>query len=386
VRTTSLILSRKNLALFLPLAGLSLILLVFTLVRFTKGLGAVTNLSDAFPWGLWVGFDVVCGVALAAGGFILTGIVYLFNSERYKPVLRPAILTAFLGYLLVCLGLMYDLGKPWNIWHPLVMWNPHSVMFEVAWCVMLYTTVLALEFGSIVAEAMNWKKLVMAFHAVAVPLVLAGVLLSTLHQSSLGSLFLIVPQKLHPLWYSSLLPLNFWLSAVAVGFATVILESYTTSKLMKRGLELELLIDLGRFLWLALVVYLTVRLQDMALRGALSHVLDGGLESTAFLIEMSLFASALILLTIRRTHASKLGLFFAALFALLGVVMNRLNVSIIGLVSDSGVKYFPSWGEIVITATLTAMGFTIFFILVRFLPIFPPDEGHPNHVPTAAKH
>ncbi len=349
--------------------------LLLSIKRFMYGLGSVTALSDRFPWGLWVGFDVVCGVALAAGGFILTAIVYLFNAERYKPVLRPAILTAFLGYILVCVGLMFDLGKPWNIWHPLVMWNPHSVMFEVAWCVMLYTAVLGLEFGSIVAEALKWKKLVLIFHAVAVPLVLAGVLLSTLHQSSLGSLFLIVPEKLHPLWYSSLLPLHFWLSAVAVGFGTVILESYTSSKFLKRGLEMDLLVDLGRFLWLALIVFLAVRLQDLIVKGALSHAFEGGLESIAFLIEMGLFFAAVIMLAIRRIHTSKLGLFLAALCAVLGVVANRLNVSIVGLLSDSQSGYFPAWSEIMMTVVMGTMGFVVFFIAAHYLPIFPPEHN-----------
>ncbi|HEX7343969.1 MAG TPA: NrfD/PsrC family molybdoenzyme membrane anchor subunit, partial [bacterium] len=314
------------------------------------------------------------GVAVAAGGFIMTGIVYLFNAERYRPILRPAILTAFLGYILVSLGLMYDLGKPYNIWHPMVMWNPHSVMFEVAWCVMLYTSVLALEFGSIVAEAAKWKKAVRLFHAIAVPLVLAGVLLSTLHQSSLGSLFLIVPEKLHPLWYSSLLPLHFWLSAVAVGFATVILESYTSSKFLKRGLELDLLVDLGNFLWFALVVSLAVRVQDLLASGRLVSWGDGSMETWAFTIEIGLLVCSVILLSIRRVHNSKLGLFLAALCALLGVVLNRLNVSIIGMVSSSGAKYFPAWSEIALTVFLAVNGFVIFFLAARFLPIFPEEK------------
>ena len=166
------------------------------------GLGGSTNLSDKFPWGLWIGFDVLCGVGLAAGGFTLVAIVHIFNIERYKPILRPAILTAFLGYSLVVVALLYDLGRPDRIWHPLVMWNPHSVMFEVAWCVTLYTTVLFLEFLPVVFEKFGWHKPLEWIHNISVPLMIAGVLLSTLHQSSLGSLYLIVPEKLYPLWYT----------------------------------------------------------------------------------------------------------------------------------------------------------------------------------------
>ena len=158
-----------------------------TVLRFVRGLGASTNLTDGFPWGLWIGFDVMCGVMLAAGGFTLTAAVYIFNLKNFKPIVRPAVLTAFLGYLLVVVALLYDLGRGYRIWHPLVMWNPHSVMFEVAWCVMLYNTVLALEFSGVLFEKFNLPKLLKWQKAIVIPLVVAGVMLSTLHQSSLGS-------------------------------------------------------------------------------------------------------------------------------------------------------------------------------------------------------
>ena len=169
-----------------------------TVLRFTRGLGAVTNLSDRFPWGLWIGFDVLCGVGLAAGAFTLTAIVHIFNLHRFEPIVRPTVLTGFLGYLLVIVGLMFDLGQPWRIWHALVFWNPHSVMFEVAWCVMLYTTVLALEFSPVVFERLRLERPRRMLHAIATPLVIVGVILSTLHQSSLGSLYLIVPVEAAP--------------------------------------------------------------------------------------------------------------------------------------------------------------------------------------------
>ncbi len=171
-------------------------------MRFTRGLGPSTNLNDQFPWGIWIGFDVLCGVMLAAGGFTLTAAVHIFNIKRLHPIVRPTILTAFLGYVLVCVALMYDLGRPYRIWHPLVMRNPHSVMFEVAYCVMLYTTVLSLEFSPIVLERFNLQKPLKIVRAVLIPLVILGVILSTLHQSSLGTVYLIMPEKLHPLWYT----------------------------------------------------------------------------------------------------------------------------------------------------------------------------------------
>ena len=196
-----------------------------TYIRFFHGLGAATNLSDQFPWGLWIGFDVMCGVMLAAGGFTLTAAVEIFNIKRFHSIVRPTILTAFMGYLLVCAALMYDLGLPWNIWHPLIMRNPHSVMFEVAYCVMFYTTVLALEFSPIVLERFKLKRALKVVRSLMVVFVILGVLLSTLHQSSLGTLYLIMPNKLHPFWWSPLLPVFFFLSAIAVGLAMTIFES-----------------------------------------------------------------------------------------------------------------------------------------------------------------
>src|SRR5512134_2879464 len=164
--------------------ALGLLFLWVTALRFTRGLGATTTLSDRFPWGLWIGFDVLCGVGLAAGAFALTATVHLFNLHRFEPIVRPTLLTGFLGYILVIVGLMFDLGQPWRIWHALVFWNPHSVMFEVAWCVMLYTTVLALEFSPVVFERLRLERPRRFLRAVSTPLVIAGVILSTLHQSS----------------------------------------------------------------------------------------------------------------------------------------------------------------------------------------------------------
>ena len=149
-----------------------------TLIRFTKGLGAVTNLTDEFPWGLWIGFDVLVGVGLAAGGFVIAATVHIFNLEKYKAISRPAILTAFLGYLLVIIALLFDLGRPYRIWHPLIMWNPHSVMFEIGWCVTLYTIVLALEFSPVVFEKFNLKVPLKFIRTLYIPIVIAGVILS----------------------------------------------------------------------------------------------------------------------------------------------------------------------------------------------------------------
>ncbi|HWQ03280.1 MAG TPA: NrfD/PsrC family molybdoenzyme membrane anchor subunit, partial [Candidatus Nitrosotenuis sp.] len=188
-----------------------------TYVRFFVGLQASTNLSDPVPWGLWVGLNTLCGVGLSAGGFAIAAAVYILGLERFRPVLRASILLSFLGYLTVVAGMMFELGLPWRIWHPLIMWNRRSVLFEVAWCVMLYTTVLALEFSPMLFEKLRWKKAVEWQHRVLIGLVLAGVLLSSGHQSFLGGLYLITKGKLHPLWYSGQLPALFFISSIAAG-------------------------------------------------------------------------------------------------------------------------------------------------------------------------
>lgn len=342
-----------------------------TFVRFTRGLGQTTNLSDQFPWGIWVGFDVLCGVMLAAGGFTLTAAVHIFNLKRLQPIVRPTVLTAFLGYLLVSVALMFDLGRPYRIWHPLIMRNPHSVMFEVAYCVMLYTTVLALEFSPIVLERFHLHKAMKIIHGAVIPLVIGGVLLSTLHQSSLGFLYLIMPEKLHPFWYSPLLPVFFFLSAIAVGLAMTIFESSLSSKYFGRELELSILRELGRVLLVVLSVYGVLRFEDLFHRGVLGRMLRPGYEMTLFWLELVLALIApLVLLSIRKIRNSANGLYVSAVLVLLGFVTNRLNVSITGLEGAAGVHYMPKWTEFAVTGAITAGGFALFGLAVKYLPIF----------------
>ncbi|MBT6147394.1 MAG: polysulfide reductase NrfD, partial [Gemmatimonadetes bacterium] len=219
-----------------------------TVLRFGQGLGASTNLSDSVPWGLWIGFDVLVGVGLAAGGFTITAAVHLFDLKRYRPIVRPTILTAFFGYLLVIVGLLFDLGQPQRVWHPLIMWNSHSAMFEIAWCVTLYTTVLFLEFSPMLLEKLRWQRALRAVRTITIPVVILGVLLSTLHQSSLGTLFVIVPNKLHGLWYSPFLPVFFFLSAIAAGLAMIIIESSLSARAFGRRLELPILSEVARII------------------------------------------------------------------------------------------------------------------------------------------
>ena len=341
-----------------------------TYLRIRYGLGGSTNLSDRFPWGLWIGFDVMCGVGLAAGGFTLVAIVHIFNIEKYRPILRPAVLTAFLGYVLVVVGLIYDLGRPDRIWHPLIMWNPHSVMFEVAWCVTLYTTVLFLEFLPMVFEKFGWHRPLAWIHRISVPLMIVGVLLSTLHQSSLGSLFLIVPQKLYPLWYSPLLPLLFYISAIAVGLAMTIFESWHSSRAFGRALESPLLAGMARVLAVILSVYLWIRFLDLGHRGALGLLMENRIETWLFALEIALLAIPALLLYQARVRMKPGALYGCAVMVVFGFIGNRLNVGITGLEAGSGTHYTPRWTEVAVTLSIVAAGFAIFRAVAQYFPVF----------------
>ena len=362
--------------------------IVAAFVRFTGGLGAATNLSDKFPWGLWVGFDVISGVGLAAGGFTLAAAVYVFHVKRFYPVLKPAILTAFLGYILVIVGLLFDVGRPDKIYNPLFMGNPHSALFEVAMCVMFYTTVLFFEFSPNLFERFGWSGPKKWIGRVTVPLVILGVVLSTMHQSSLGSLFLIVPQKLYIFWYSASLPLLFYVSAIAAGCAMVIFESHLSFRAFGHRLKHDVLADIGRILLVVLVIYLLMKVYDFYMRGVWSEFFLPRMETWLFWFEVLAGVIApIVLLSIRKIRLSARGLYFAALCTIVGFLLNRLNVSTTGFVASSGVNYFPSWMEIAITLALVATGFFVFAMAVRYLPIFKhPEEGsEPRAVRVAEK-
>lgn len=348
-----------------------------TVVRVIYGLGGSTNLSDKFPWGLWIGFDVMCGVGLAAGGFTLVALVHIFNIQRYKPILRPAILTAFLGYSLVVVGLLYDLGRPDRLWHPLVMWNPHSVMFEVAWCVTLYTTVLFLEFLPVVFERFGFHKPLEWIHKISVPLMILGVLLSTLHQSSLGTLFLIVPEKLYPLWYTPILPLLFYISSIAVGLAMTVFESWHSSRAFGRALELPLLASMARVLAVVMSVYLWIRVLDLSHRQVFGLLALNRTETWLFLLEMGLMAVPTVLLYQRSIRMQPGKLYLCAVMVVFGFIANRLNVGITGLESGSGTHYVPRWTEVAVTLSIVAAGFATFRAIAQYFPIFEAHSREP---------
>jgi Ni/Fe-hydrogenase subunit HybB-like protein len=359
----------------------------FSLIqRYSMGLGATTNMKDTFPWGLWIGFDMLVGVGLAAGGFCIAATVYLFNLERFRPILRPTILTAFLGYLLAICGLLADLGRPWFIWHAMIMWNPRSVMFEVAWCVMLYTTVLALEFSPVVLEKFKLTRPLKIIHAITIPLVVVGVILSTLHQSSLGSLFVVIPGRMHPLWYSNIIPFLFLISCVAAGLSMTIVESFLSARAFGREIELPLLTDLARVIVVLLALYLTVRIQDLVSRDALRYVFEISYQSILFVGEIVLGVIVpMVLLSFRKIRTSRAGLFYSAVLAVMGFIAHRVNTTVTSLEHFPSRMYLPSPQEYLVTAGLTALGFVAFGLIAKYFNVFQHEAPHERKEGAAVK-
>lgn len=364
--------SSKGMRLLLMLVGLGA---VAALYRLAMGLGAATNLSDDTPWGLWVAVDVLSGVALAAGGFTITAAVYIFNMKKYKSVVRPAILTAFIGYSVVVVGLIIDIGKPFSFWHPLVMWNYRSVMFEVVWCITLYTAVLALEFAPSFLEAVKWENALRALKIFTYPLVIAGIILSFLHQSSLGAFFLLAPQKLNHLWYSPILPQMFYISAIAAGLTMVSFESILSSRALGRGYEMDVLQGLARGARITLILYLIVKIGDIIIRG--SYTLLGANTATFFWM-LEILAGVIlpiILYSIKAVRESIIGLRTAASLVLGGVLLNRFDVNFFTQ-AGTGSFYFPAVWEFLVTIGLVALAVMLYRLAVMHLPVF--HEGALN--------
>ena len=351
--------------------------IALTVARYTEGLGGVTNLSDTYPWGIWKAFNVVAGVGLGGAGFTIMGTVYVFNAERFRPIVRPAILLAFLAYTSVAVALVIDIGKSWAIWHPIVMWNPTSILFDVAWCLMLYTSVLLLEGSGMLFERMGWKRLLKIQHAVTLPIVIVGILLSTLHQSSLGALFLIVPGKLHAFWYTELIPLLFLLSAIGAGLAMVIVLGRLATSRMGERVPTPVLLDLGQILFAVLGVYGVVRLYDLGARGMLGEAFGLSYEAVMLQVELLLgVALPFAVLAVPHLRTNIRWVYAASLVAVAGFVTNRLNVAITGLESAQGGHYVPAWSEMLISLMVVAAAFAAFRVGAGLLGVFPQRPSH----------
>ncbi|MFN8497800.1 MAG: Ni/Fe-hydrogenase cytochrome b subunit [Anaerolineae bacterium] len=363
-----------------PMGTLFLVLLVIlgivaAIVRYTQGLGAATNLRDGVPWGLWIGLDVMTGVALSAGGFTMAAVVYIFRLKRYYPLLRPALLTALIGYLLAAGAILFDLGRPERFYHPFLYWNPHSVMFEIAWSVIIYLTILMVENSQLVAERFQIKWLLRLLRLVLIPVVTLGIIISTMHQSSLGGLFLLVPQRLYPLWYTPLLPLLFYMTAIVVGFSMTIIESLLTASAYDRPPEMNLLRDLGQWIMWLLLAYLVVNLGVIVFSGKGALLFQPQLGTAMYWTEIGIgVILPLIILAQPRLRDDRVWLFRAAVLAAIGVVLNRFDVLFWGL---GGVTYSPSWMEFAVSAGLIALGILLFMFAVKRLPVF--DQHATDH-------
>ena len=372
---------------------------IFAARRFLFGIGSISNLDNQYPWGIWIGFDVATGVALAAGGFTSAALAHVFHQDKFHAIVRPALLTAMLGYTFVVLGLLVDLGRFYNVWHPILpmMWSGHSVLFEVGICVMFYLTVLYIEFMPIVVERfmgrVNMRGVLRFFNRpselflrifdrtlgrVMGLFILAGVVLSCLHQSSLGALMALAPTKMHPLWWSPILPLMFLLSAFAVGFPMVIFESLLAAKAFRREPEMDVLAPLARYIPTLLGLYLAFRIGDLALRDQLAALTDGSVEGLVWLGEVGIgFALPMVLLWSDRIRRSPNGLLAAAALVVLGVAWNRIDVFLVAyrpLYADG--PYIPAFGEIAVTVGLIS---TLIFVY-RFLAIHLPIIAAPAEV------
>ncbi len=359
--------------------------LPITFIRFTQGLSATTNLSDNNPWGLWIGFDVLCGVALAAGGFVLASAVHLFGLRDYRPLVRPAILTGFLGYFFVVVGLSFDLGRPWRLPYPMfVSYGVTSVMFLVGWHVALYLTVQFLEFCPAVFEWLAWKKLRKWVAYLTIGATVFGVILSTLHQSALGALFLLAPGKVHPLWYSPFIPVFFFISAVVAGLSMVIVESMLSHRVFHSQVadqdpaEIDrLVIGLGKAASVLLFSYFCLKWIGVA------HGQHWGLLMTPygywFLLEVFgfvLLPCFLYALAVRKGSAGLVR--FTGVLTVLGILLNRLNVSVITFQWNQPERYFPHWMEFAVSVFVVTVGLLTFRWMVNRLPVLRDHPLYPS--------
>jgi Ni/Fe-hydrogenase subunit HybB-like protein len=376
--------SHRLITPFNVIAGFILVIgAVILFWRFTRGLGGttffgpITNLTHDNPWGLWIGFDVMSGVALAAGGFVTSSAVYLFGMKEYKPIVRPAILTGFLGYFLVVVGLLVDLGRPWRLPYPFVLQaGPTSALFEVALCVAIYLTVLFLESTPAAFEWLGWKRLRRLTGSMTIALTILGLLLSTLHQSSLGALYSITPTKLHPLWYSSYLPVHFFVSAVAAGISMVIVESTISHRAFKHQVDIsheqldKITMGLAKAGSIVLAIYFSIKVMGIVADNEW-HLLATGWGGW-FLVELLGFvALPCLLYAVGYREKKSWVVRFAGIIAVLGIILNRFNVSFIAFNWKLApeLRYLPTWMEIWVTVTLITFGLVTFKWISNRMPV-----------------
>jgi Ni/Fe-hydrogenase subunit HybB-like protein len=372
----------------LPLVLLALmgIAFVIAMLRYASGIGAISNLGNSYPWGFWISFDLFTGVAISSGGFLMAATVYIFELKQFKPLLRPSLLTAFLGYILVVIALLVDLGHPERIWYMMIHMNGTSVLLEIGICVMTYLTVLAVEFAPVVFEGLKWQKFAHLIHRFIMPFVILGVVLSTLHQSSLGSLLLIQPAKLYPLWWTPILPVLFFTSAITIGLGMIILESTLSARYFHRGLETHLLEKLAKGIPIVLGIYLLIKFSQLTIAGDLQYLFTSGLMSVLFWAEILIGAvTPIVLFSLKRIRQSDNGLLIGAIILLLGMILNRFDVSwfavkhpdpltYIPTFMANNVHYFPSLPEVLVSVGIFSAGILAFGLAVKYLPVFEAEK------------
>ena len=368
------------------LLTLMCIAVVVAMLRYALGIGTISDLSYSYPWGFWISFDLFTGVVISSGGFLMAGTVYILRIKEFQPLLRPSVLTAFLGYIMVAVALLVDLGHPERILYMMIHWNHTSVLLEIGICVMSYLTVLAIEFAPVVLERFpKLHKIAHFIHKFIMPFVILGVALSTLHQSSLGSLLLIQPAKLHPLWWTPILPIMFFTSAISIGLAMIILESSLSSRYFKRGLETHLLEKLARALPVMLVIYGLLKFGELAYSGELGYLFTSGGMSLLFWAEILIsIIVPTIWFSIKKNRQSANGLLAGAIIVLLGMILNRFNVSWFAVKHPdplfymptfmSNVKYFPTLPEVAISIGIFSAGILAFGLAAKYLPVFEAER------------
>ena len=375
--------SAMGMAVLGILAVLTLLGLVTGIYRLVVGLGATTDLSDQYAWGLWLGFDFAL-IAFGGAAFTLATVVHVLNLKKYEVVLRPAILTGFLGYVAVLVILLIDLGRPDRFWGFIPFANIHSPLFEICWCILLYTMVLALEFAPLLFERLKKPAIAHAIHKFVIPITIAGVTLSTLHQSTLGTMFLALPNRTHPLWWSWLMPLLYFLSAIGMGLSATILVMLIGSKAVGREPEVNVLGGLGKGAVRIWIVYLIFRFGDLFFTGDARYMFAFDSKSILFWIEIILMAVVpIVLYSMEGVRKTKSGLFWTALIATVGLFLNRFNAMFSGDPVPVGAahgefSYFPTWIEFAVQIGVLAGVALVWYFAARFLPVFPEtvEETH----------
>ena len=362
---------------FLFFATLTLIGFCVIAYRFIFGIGAVSNLNDGYPWGIWIVFDVMVGTAFGCAGYAMALTVYVLNKGEYHPLVRPAVLAGLFGYTLAGMAVMIDLGRYWQFYTLLLPWymQPNSVMFEVAVCVMAYTAILWIEFSPSFLEKLGLQNLRRKLSKVLFIIIAIGVLLPTMHQSSLGTLAVVMGHQISPLWQTQLLPLLFLLSALLMGFAIVPFEGILATLGFRRPSETPLLGKLSRFALVVLISYLVIRIGDLTLRGAWGYAFQGTLDAFMFWVEMVLYVVPLIILLNKSNQTSTRMIFISALCMLIAGSVYRMNVYLIGYHPGPDWNYFPSVAELLITIGMFSFEVVLYLIFVKRLPVMHRAEA-----------